>query len=135
MLQKLLIQTPGKAIVEISREVEQCLAKAPAASGLCTVFVRHTSASLTIQENADPSVQVDILNWLDKHVPENDPAYTHTLEGADDMPAHIKSLITQTSLTMPYEGRRLLLGTWQGIYLLEHRARPHRRELVVHLST
>ena len=99
--------------------------------GLCTLFIRHTSASLLIQENYDDSARVDLENWLNRLVPENDPLYTHTLEGADDMPAHIKAALLPVSLSIPVTGGRMALGTWQGIYLMEHRDRPHRREVAL----
>jgi len=98
------------------------------------VFVRHTSASLTIQENADPSARRDLEAWLNRLVPENDPHFTHTSEGPDDMPSHIKAALTSVSLTIPIVDGRLALGTWQGIYLWEHRARPHRRSIVCHIA-
>ncbi len=103
-------------------------------SGLCTVFIRHTSASLLIQENADPSARHDLEKWLLRFVPENDPLYTHTDEGPDDMPSHIKAALTATSLSVPIIGGRLALGTWQGIYVWEHRRSPHTREIVVHVG-
>ncbi len=103
------------------------------AEGLCTLFIRHTSASLLVQENYDDSARIDLENWLNRLVPENDPLYTHTLEGADDMPAHIKSALTATQLSIPFQDRSLLLGTWQGIYLWEHRHHPGSRQIVVHL--
>jgi secondary thiamine-phosphate synthase enzyme len=102
--------------------------------GLCTVFVTHTSASLTIQENADPSARRDLENWLNRLVPENDDLYSHTTEGADDMPAHIKAILTATSISIPVMNGRLGLGTWQGLYLWEHRRSAHRRRLLVHLG-
>ncbi|EED35510.1 conserved hypothetical protein TIGR00149 [Luminiphilus syltensis NOR5-1B] len=101
--------------------------------GLCTLFIRHTSASLLIQENYDDSARVDLENWMNRLVPENDPLYTHTLEGADDMPAHIKSALTATQLSIPFRDGALMLGTWQGIYLWEHRHYCGQREVVVHL--
>ncbi len=104
------------------------------AEGLCTVFIRHTSASLTIQENADPSARRDLEAWLNRLVPEHDPLYTHNAEGPDDMPAHIKTILTQTSLSIPILDGRLALGTWQGIYLWEHRRGTHQRRLVVHIA-
>ncbi|MEM9596266.1 MAG: secondary thiamine-phosphate synthase enzyme YjbQ, partial [Acidobacteriota bacterium] len=102
--------------------------------GLCTLFLQHTSASLTIQENAAPSARRDLERWLCRLVPENDPLYTHTQEGPDDMPAHIKAALTATSLSIPVLGGRLALGTWQGIFLWEHRHHRGRRRLVVHLG-
>ncbi|WNO08764.1 secondary thiamine-phosphate synthase enzyme YjbQ [Teredinibacter sp. KSP-S5-2] len=101
--------------------------------GLCTLFVQHTSASLIIQENYDPSAQRDLEAWLNRLVPENDPLYTHTLEGADDMPAHIKATLTATSLSIPVMDGRLALGTWQGVYLWEHRRHPGERRVVLHI--
>ena len=102
--------------------------------GLCTVFLQHTSASLTIQENADPSARHDLENWLNRLVPERDPLYTHTAEGPDDMPSHIKAALTATSLSIPILDGDLGLGTWQGIYLWEHRHRPGARKLLVHVG-
>ena len=102
--------------------------------GLCTVFIKHTSASLTIQENADPSARSDLEAWLARLVPERDKLYTHTTEGPDDMPAHIKAILTDVSLSIPIMDGTLTLGTWQGIYLWEHRKSSHRREVVVHVA-
>lgn len=102
--------------------------------GLCTLFVQHTSASLIIQENADPAVQDDLHNWLNRLVAEHDPLYTHTDEGPDDMPAHIKSVLTASSLSVPVENSRLALGTWQGVYLWEHRHHGSARRIVIHIS-
>lgn len=102
--------------------------------GLCTIMVQHTSASLTIQENADPSARRDLENWLNRLVPEQDPLYTHTTEGDDDMPAHIKAALTATTLSIPIDNGRLSLGTWQGLYLWEHRHRGSRRRLVLHFG-
>lgn len=112
--------------VEVSTEV--------AAAGLVTLFLRHTSASLLVQENADPSARRDIERWLARLVPEDDPLYTHTQEGPDDMPAHLRAALTATQLSVPLLDGELGLGTWQGIYLFEHRRRPQRRELLVHLG-
>ena len=100
--------------------------------GLCTLFIQHTSASLLIQEDYDDSARLDLENWLNRLVPENDPLYTHTTEGADDMPAHIKAALTATQLSIPYQAGRLLLGTWQGIFLWEHRHHAGTRRIVVH---
>lgn len=118
-------------MVDITRAVRALLHEEGAGDGLVTVFVRHTSASLTIQENADPDVRADLLDALDGLAPADAP-YRHTMEGPDDMPAHIKSVLTGVSLAVPVEAGEPLLGTWQGIYLVEHRARPHRREVAVH---
>jgi secondary thiamine-phosphate synthase enzyme len=114
--------------------VREAVARAGVRDGLCTVFIRHTSASLTIQENADPSVRRDLEAWLSRLVPEHDPLYTHTAEGPDDMPSHIKAVLTQVSLAIPVADGELALGTWQGIYLWEHRRGAHRRAVVVHVG-
>jgi secondary thiamine-phosphate synthase enzyme len=114
--------------------VEAVVARAGLDEGLCTVFVRHTSASLLIQENADRSAKRDLEAWLDRLVPEDDPLYTHTSEGPDDIPSHIKAAITCVSLSIPVVDGRLALGTWQGIYLWEHRRRGGVREVLVHVA-
>lgn len=135
MVEQLTIETSGAGLQEITSEVQALASRHLAGrDGLATVFLRHTSASLTIQENADPSARYDLERWLARLVPENDPLYTHTAEGPDDMPSHIRAALTATSLGIPVVGGRLALGTWQGIYLWEHRARGHRRRLVVHLT-
>ncbi len=134
MIRELTIATPGKGLHEITGEVVRTVSDSGADDGLCTIFMAHTSASLTIQENADPSARRDLEAWLDRLVPERDPLYTHTAEGDDDMPAHIKAVLTQVSLSVPIVGGRMALGTWQGIYLWEHRARPHQRRVVVHIG-
>ena len=118
----------------ITNQVERYVQKEDISSGLCTLFIRHTSASLLIQENADPSARRDLEAWLNRLVPEHDALYTHTLEGPDDMPAHIKSALTATSLSIPVIDSKLALGVWQGIYLWEHRHASTVRDLVVHLS-
>lgn len=130
----LTIQTRGKGLHEFTREVAQVVGASGVGEGLCTVFVRHTSASLTIQENADPSARADLEGWLDRLVAEDDPHFTHTAEGPDDMPSHIKAALTSTSLSIPIMDGRLALGTWQGIYLWEHRRSAHRRSVVVHVG-
>ena len=134
MIKSLRIDAPHQGLFNITREVAAVVAEAGLDEGLCTVFVRHTSASLIIQENADPSARHDLENWLNRLVQENDPLYTHTLEGADDMPAHIKNALTATSLGIPVMNGRLALGTWQGIYLWEHRHGGQRREVIVHVA-
>ena len=126
----LSVQTQGRGFTDLTSEVAKFVAEAHAGEGALTLFIRHTSASLTIQENADPSVLVDLTTALSRLAPENAP-WTHDTEGPDDMPAHVKTMLTQTSLHVPVLGGRLALGTWQGIYLVEHRARPHRREIVL----
>lgn len=127
------IPTSGKSLCKITSQVQTIVAESGIETGLCTLFLRHTSASLLIQENADPDVLTDLANFLDKLVPEGSH-YVHSLEGADDMPAHIRTALTHTSEQIPMANGRLLLGTWQGIYLWEHRQRGQRRDLVVHIS-
>jgi secondary thiamine-phosphate synthase enzyme len=134
MIKRLTIQTQGQGLYEITDDVIGVVHQARLAEGLCTVFIRHTSASLTIQENADPSARADLESWLNRLVPERDDLFTHTLEGPDDMPAHIKAILTAVSLSVPIVNGTLVLGTWQGIYLWEHRKRSHRREIVVHIA-
>lgn len=124
----------GQGLHEFTSEVSRVVANCGLGEGLCTLFLRHTSASLTIQENADPSARQDLETWLNRLVPENDPLYTHVHEGPDDMPAHIKAALTATSLSIPILQGRLALGTWQGIYLWEHRHQRGRRQVVVHLG-
>jgi len=133
----LTIRTPGKGLHEFTQEVQGAVRglierdTSVSESGLCTLFVQHTSASLTIQENADPSARRDLERWLNRLVPEGDALFTHTSEGPDDMPSHIKSALTATSLGIPIIGGALALGTWQGIYLWEHRALGYSRRVVV----
>ena len=122
-----------QGLYEITHKVVECVQESGVNEGLVTLFIRHTSASLLIQENADPSVQRDLENWLNRLVPEDDVLYTHTTEGPDDMPAHIKSMLTTTSLSIPMQDGAMVLGTWQGIYLWEHRHRRHGREVVVNV--
>jgi secondary thiamine-phosphate synthase enzyme len=129
----LRVQTPGRALVEITRPIATWVDESGFVDGLLTVFVRHTSASLLIQENADPAVRHDLERFFARLVPEGDRLFEHRAEGADDMPAHVRSALTQTQLSIPLLDRRLALGTWQGIYLYEHRTRGHRREVVLHL--
>lgn len=128
----LQVSTAGKGLVEITREIADWLAAQAIATGLLTVFCRHTSASLIINENAASAVRTDLLTFFDEIAPE-DGDYVHDDEGPDDMPAHIRTALTGVSLSIPVSGGRLALGTWQGVYLFEHRARPHRREVVLHL--
>ena len=134
MIRQFSIDTPGQGLHEITSEVAAIVRAAAQKEGLCTVFVRHTSASLVIQENADPSAKRDLERWLNRLVPDGDPFYSHDAEGPDDMPSHVKAALTATSLAIPVVEGRLALGTWQGIYLWEHRRRGSRRELVVHLA-
>lgn len=126
------IQTPGPGLVEITREVVRWVTGEGLTTGLLTVFCRHTSASLLIQENADPDVRADLADFFARLAPESS-AYRHQDEGPDDMPAHLRAALTQAQLSIPLTAGRLALGTWQGIYLFEHRDRPHRREIVLHL--
>ena len=132
--QALRLQTVGKSLHDITNKIERIVAESDVETGLCTVFVRHTSASLVIQENADPDVLEDLANFFAKLVPEDSMAYIHSTEGPDDMPAHIRSALTRTSEQIPITDSRLVLGIWQGIYLWEHRQRSHQREIVVHIS-
>ncbi|HHN77560.1 MAG TPA: YjbQ family protein [Phycisphaerales bacterium] len=134
MVQELAIDTHGQGLVEITGDVRGVVAQAHLDEGLCTVFVRHTSASLIIQENADPSAKADLEAWMKRLVPEHDPMFTHTAEGPDDMPSHIKSALTAVSLSIPIVDGALALGTWQGIYLWEHRRAAHTRRVVVHVG-
>ena len=134
MVTLLSISTSGQGLYDITRNVNELVTAENIESGLCTVFVQHTSASLIIQENADPAVQDDLQNWLNRLVSENDPLYTHTDEGPDDMPAHIKSVLTATSIAVPILKGQLALGIWQGLYLWEHRRRGHQRRLVMHIT-
>ena len=134
MVRRLTVETSGQGLREITREVQKVLAEAKIREGLCTLFLRHTSASLVIQENADPSAKRDLERWLNRLVPEGDPFYSHDAEGPDDMPSHIKAALTASSLSIPVSEGRLALGTWQGIYLWEHRRRGAARELVLHLA-
>lgn len=127
------IDTRGKGLYDFTGEVAAWLRGSGLNDGLLTLFVRHTSASLVIQENADPDVQADLERFLSRLVPEHDPIYRHTLEGPDDMPAHVRAALTQTQLSIPIRAGRMVLGTWQGIYLFEHRRAGQTREVVAHL--
>lgn len=131
MLKSFKVKTAGQGLYEITEAVLAVVEQSECSEGLCTVFIRHTSASLLIQENADPSAKRDLETWLNKLVPEKDPIYTHTAEGSDDMSAHLKAAITNTSLGIPVINSGLVLGTWQGIYLWEHRKAEHVREVMV----
>jgi secondary thiamine-phosphate synthase enzyme len=129
----LTLRTSGQGLFEITREIAGWVAAAGIANGLLTVFCRHTSASLTIQENADPDVQRDIEDFFKKLAPEDPKLYRHSTEGADDMPAHIRSALTNVQLSIPVTGGRMALGTWQGLFLFEHRAHAHERTMALHL--
>ncbi len=128
---QLKLSVRGQGLYDITHRVAQAVSESGISEGLVTVFVRHTSASLLIQENADPSARQDLEHWLNRLVPENDPLYTHTQEGPDDMPAHIKAALTATSLGIPLMDGRMALGTWQGIFLWEHRHSRGEREVLV----
>ncbi len=129
----LTVDTRGPALTEVTGEVRAWLGSIGAGDGLLTLFIRHTSASLLIQENADPDMHIDLIDALERLAPR-DRGYVHDTEGPDDMPAHIKSALTQVSIGIPFSGGRLLLGTWQGLYLFEHRDAAHRREIVLHMA-
>ena len=129
--QVLTVRAPRRGLQDITDQVARLVSKAGLAQGLCTLFIRHTSASLIIQENYDPSARVDLETFMDRLVPEGAAWITHTLEGDDDMPSHIKSVLTQVSLSIPILDGKLALGTWQGIYLWEHRDHPTPREILV----
>ncbi|RLA20019.1 MAG: YjbQ family protein [Gammaproteobacteria bacterium] len=133
MIEQISIRVKGQGLYPITEQVRPLVSKYGQREGLCTLFIRHTSASLLIQENYDDSARVDLENWLNRLVPENDSLYTHTLEGADDMPAHIKSALTATQISVPFQHGELMLGAWQGIYLWEHRHQSGSRSVVVHL--
>ncbi len=130
---RLTIETAGREIREITAELANWLSRQEVARGLLSVFIRHTSASLLIQENYSPDVRRDLAAFLDRLAPEDPARYRHNDEGPDDMPAHLKAALTQVQLTIPVSEGRMQLGTWQGVFLLEHRAEPHRRELILTL--
>ncbi len=134
MVETLTIPTPGQGLLEITPQIASVVDRAATRTGLCTIFLQHTSASLIIQENADPSARHDLERWLNRLVREDDSHFTHTAEGPDDMPSHIKAALTAVSLSIPVQNGRLALGTWQGIYLWEHRRAPHHRRIIVHIG-
>ena len=134
MVKGFAVRTKGQGLYEVTDEVTAIVRESGVTEGLCTVFIRHTSASLTIQENADPSARRDLEAWLNRLVPERDQLFTHTAEGPDDMPSHIKSILTDVSLSIPVVNGDLVLGTWQGIYVWEHRRNGHVRQVVVHCA-
>jgi secondary thiamine-phosphate synthase enzyme len=129
----LQIQTTGRGFVELTRDIQRWFNDCNIEDGLLTIFIRHTSASLLIQENADPEVTRDLERFFARLLPDGDPLFEHRAEGPDDMPAHVRAALTQTHLSIPVIDGALALGTWQGIYLFEHRTRTHRREVVLHL--
>ena len=128
------IETRGQGLYEFTREAERWTASQGLHTGLLTIFCRHTSASLVIQENADPDVRTDLVRYFQRLAPEDDRLYVHTIEGSDDMPAHLRAALTGVQLSIPLVDGALALGTWQGIYLFEHRRSPHRRSVLLHLS-
>jgi len=130
---RLSVSTRGKGLYDFTREVDRWVRGCAVSTGLLTVFIQHTSASLTIQENADPDVIADLNDFFGRIAPENDRLYRHIVEGPDDMPAHIRSALTATQLSVPVMGGAMSLGTWQGLYVFEHRAAAHRRTVVLHL--
>ena len=133
-IQILKLEPGGAGLHEITARISAAVLASKIGDGLCTLFMQHTSASLTIQENADPSARRDLENWMNRLVPERDSLFTHTAEGPDDMPSHIKAALTSTSLSIPVIDGQLALGTWQGVYLWEHRTAPHQRRLVITLQ-
>jgi secondary thiamine-phosphate synthase enzyme len=134
MTRKLNVKISGQGLHEVTEEVRGVVRESGVREGLCTIYIQHTSASLTIQENADPSARRDLESWLNRLVPERDSLYTHTAEGPDDMPSHIKAALTATSLSIPILDGELGLGTWQGIYVWEHRRKASVRKLLVHVG-
>jgi secondary thiamine-phosphate synthase enzyme len=132
-LHRITIETRGRGLVDVTHNVRRWVAAQSMGTGLLTIYCRHTSASLLIQENADPDVRADLEGFFNRMVPDGPGQYRHDAEGPDDMPAHIRTALTQTQLSIPVEDGRPLLGTWQGVYLFEHRTSPHRRELVLHV--
>ena len=129
------VRTRGKGLYPFTREVATWVASTKAESGLLTLFIQHTSASLVIQENADPDVVLDLADFFERIAPEDDPRYRHDTEGPDDMPAHIRAALTLTQVSIPIVKGRMALGTWQGVYVFEHRTAPHRRTVVLHLGS
>lgn len=129
----LVVETGGRGLIEITPRIQRWIGAQPFTHGVLTLFIRHTSASLLIQENADPDVVADLERFFARLVPDGDPIFTHVAEGPDDMPAHVRAALLATSLSIPLVDARLALGTWQGVYLYEHRIRRHRRELVLSL--
>jgi len=132
--ESLLLNPDAAGLYDFTSDLQALVGRSGVVLGLATCFVRHTSASLVIQENADPDVQADLMAFFRRLVPEGDPLYRHTAEGPDDMPAHVKAALTAVSLSIPVRDGRLVLGTWQGVYLWEHRRRPSGREVVIHVT-
>ncbi len=134
MLLSITVKTPQQGLHSITEKIATEIAKRPHSDGLCTLFLQHTSASLLVQESYDDSARRDLEKWLNRLVPQGDSIYTHTLEGPDDMPAHIKTMLTAIQISIPFGAGKLLLGTWQGIYLWEHRHSEANRKIIMHLS-
>lgn len=134
MQEILSIRTQGRSTIDVTNEVEQLVSRSNIRNGLCNLFIQHTSASLILCENADPDVRTDLENFMQQMVKDGDPLFRHTAEGPDDMPAHIRNILTSSSLTIPIANGRCLLGTWQGIYLWEHRLNAHVRKIIVTLQ-
>ncbi len=132
--EEIRISTGGRGTYDLSRQIQQAVRSSGIRTGMCHVFIRHTSASLMICENADPAVMRDLEAFMARHVPDGDPMFTHTAEGPDDMPAHVRSILTQTDLNVPVSDGKCALGTWQGIYLWEHRTSPHQRKVLLTIS-
>ena len=128
---ELRVDTRGRGTYDLSRDVQAAVRDSGIETGLCHVFIRHTSASLMLCENADPAVMRDLETWMSRQVPDGDPDYTHTAEGPDDMPAHVRSVLTQSGIDIPVSGGQCAFGTWQGIYLWEHRHAPHERKVIL----
>ncbi|WP_027856076.1 secondary thiamine-phosphate synthase enzyme YjbQ [Marinobacterium jannaschii] len=134
MVEIIKVKTGSQGLYEFTAQLQAMVRRSGLREGLCSLLIQHTSASLTIQENADPSARIDLENWLSRLVPENDPLYTHVFEGEDDMPAHIKAALTSTTLSIPVIQGELALGTWQGVYCWEHRHQADYRKIAVHLG-
>ena len=132
--EEIKISTQGRGTYDLSQQVQQAVSSSGISTGLCHVFIRHTSASLMICENADPAVMRDLETFMNRQVPDGDPMFTHTAEGPDDMPAHVRSVLTQTDLNVPVTEGQCSLGTWQGIYLWEHRLAPHNRKVILTIT-
>ena len=125
------VRTEGKGAYELTGLIEEVVRESGVNTGLCVLSCMHTSASLVVTENADPAVRRDLLAWMERIAPENDPSYTHTAEGPDDMPAHVRTMLTTNGLQLPVSDGRCTLGTWQGVYIWEHRHRPHQRKITI----
>jgi secondary thiamine-phosphate synthase enzyme len=134
VIESIQIATRGRGLYEITDRLQEVVRASGVVTGLCTVLIQHTSASLVIQENADPSARRDLENWLDRLVPDDDPLFTHRAEGPDDMPSHVKGALTATTLSIPIADSRLALGTWQGVFVWEHRRQGRPRTCVVHIG-